>query len=34
TAAMLNWPKDVAVDSNGDFYIADSGNFRIRKVAQ
>jgi len=33
TAAQLNYPKDVAVDSAGNLYIADSYNFRIRMVA-
>src|SRR5262249_14435980 len=32
TAAELSAPTDVVVDSNG-FYIADAGNYRIRKVA-
>ena len=32
TAAMLNNPSAVAVDSSGNLYIADSGNHRIRKV--
>lgn len=30
--AQLNDPRDVAVDSNGNIYIADNGNNRIRKV--
>ncbi|BAP56049.1 NHL repeat-containing protein [Thioploca ingrica] len=29
---MLNLPRDVAVDSAGNLYIADAGNYRIRKV--
>jgi len=33
TSAQLNNPTGVAVDSAGNFYIADSGNNRIRKVA-
>ncbi|HEV3333480.1 MAG TPA: hypothetical protein VG096_20995 [Bryobacteraceae bacterium] len=32
-SAMLNQPTGVAVDSSGNVYIADSWNFRIRKVA-
>ncbi len=32
TDALLNSPSDVAVDANGDVYISDSGNRRIRKV--
>lgn len=32
TAARLNAPSDVAVAANGDMYIADTGNSRIRKV--
>ena len=30
--ALLNEPTDIAVDSIGDLYIADSKNYRIRKV--
>jgi len=33
TNAMLNQPTGVAVDSSGNVYIADSWNFRVRKVA-
>ena len=33
TQAQLNFPHDVAFDSAGNMYIADSENFRIRKVA-
>jgi sugar lactone lactonase YvrE len=33
TAAQLNKPIGVAVDSKGDLYIADSQNYRIRKVS-
>ena len=32
TAAKLNGPRGVAVDSAGNLYIADTGNNRIRKV--
>ena len=32
TAAQLNFPIDVAFGPDGSLYIADSGNYRIRKV--
>ena len=32
-AAMIDSPYGVAVDRNGNLYISDSGNYRIRKVA-
>ncbi len=32
TSAQLNYPLDVAVDSSGNIYIADSDNHRVRKV--
>jgi sugar lactone lactonase YvrE len=32
TSAQLQFPEGVAVDSAGNFYIADTGNFRVRKV--
>jgi uncharacterized protein (TIGR03437 family) len=31
--AQLHWPSGVAVDATGSLYIADSGNYRIRKVS-
>ena len=31
-AAQLRFPRDVAPDGSGNLYIADSGNYRIRKV--
>jgi uncharacterized protein (TIGR03437 family) len=34
TAAQLNFPRGVAVDGQGNLYIADTGNCRIRKVTQ
>ncbi len=33
TGAFLNYPTSVAVDSAGNLFIADSGNFRVRKVS-
>jgi hypothetical protein len=33
TSAQLNGPDGIAFDSNGDLYIADAGNNRIRKVS-
>lgn len=33
TAAKLSYPMDVAIDAQGNLYIADGGNYRIRKVA-
>ena len=32
TAAQLNNPADVAIHPNGDIYIADQGNNRVRKI--
>jgi uncharacterized protein (TIGR03437 family) len=32
TSAQLSFPRDVAVDAQGNLYIADTGNSRIRKV--
>jgi sugar lactone lactonase YvrE len=34
TAATMNNPNDVAVDSSGNLYITDSGNNRVREVVQ
>jgi sugar lactone lactonase YvrE len=34
TAAMLNGPAGIALDSTGNLYIADNGNNRVRRVAQ
>ena len=33
TSAMLNYPEGIAVDGEGNLYIADSSNLRIRKVS-
>jgi len=33
TSAQLSYPTGVAVDSAGNLYIADSSNYRVRKVA-
>ncbi|MGE5708414.1 MAG: hypothetical protein ACM3YO_08775, partial [Bacteroidota bacterium] len=33
TSALLNYPHDVAIDSDGTIYISDSDNQRIRKVS-
>jgi RHS repeat-associated protein len=32
TEATLNYPKGITIDASGNLYIADSSNFRIRKV--
>jgi hypothetical protein len=34
TSAELYYPEGVAVDANGDVYIADTGNNRVREIAQ
>jgi sugar lactone lactonase YvrE len=33
TAAELSWPKDIALDAQGNLYIADTANNAIRKVS-
>jgi sugar lactone lactonase YvrE len=33
TSASLNWPKDVAFDAQGNFFIADTANNAIRRVS-
>jgi sugar lactone lactonase YvrE len=33
TGARLNQPADIAIDSTGNLFIADSGNHRVRKLA-
>ena len=32
TETRLNYPRDIAVDANGNIYIADTHNYRVRKV--
>ncbi|MBI5328132.1 MAG: SBBP repeat-containing protein [Deltaproteobacteria bacterium] len=32
--AQFNWPAGIAVDDNGNIYVADSGNNRVRKISQ
>jgi len=32
TLALLSWPGEVAVDGAGNVYVADSGNWRVRRV--
>ena len=32
TSAQFNWPYDVAVDTDGNVYVADKDNHRIRKI--
>ena len=32
-AAQFNAPTGIAVDSNGDLYVADNDNFRVRKIS-
>ncbi|MBI2686268.1 MAG: hypothetical protein HYX27_08125 [Acidobacteria bacterium] len=34
TAAQLNFPSGVAVDSNGDIFIADTANHRVRRLSR
>ena len=33
TSATLNRPGDVAVDSSGNIYVADTNNYRVRKIS-
>jgi sugar lactone lactonase YvrE len=33
SSALLNLPRGLAVDSAGDIYVADSGNYRIREIS-
>jgi sugar lactone lactonase YvrE len=32
SSAQFNFPSGVAIDTNGDIYVADSGNHKIRKI--
>jgi uncharacterized protein (TIGR03437 family) len=34
TAAELNYPGGLTIDQNGDIYVADNNNFRIRKISK
>jgi hypothetical protein len=34
TSALLGWPKGVAIDDTGNVYVADGGNYKIRKLNQ
>jgi uncharacterized protein (TIGR03437 family) len=34
TSAQLNYPGGLIVDQNGDIYVADDNNFRIRKISK
>jgi hypothetical protein len=34
TSALLGWPKGVAIDDTGNVYVADGGNYKIRKINQ
>jgi len=31
--AKISWPNDMAIDDNGNMYIADTNNYRIRKIS-
>lgn len=34
SSALLGWPKGVAIDDTGNVYVADGGNYKIRKLNQ
>jgi len=31
--AKISWPNDIAIDDNGNIYIVDTNNYRIRKIS-
>ena len=33
TSAQLSYPAGLAIDSSGNLYVADSWNYRVRKIA-